>query len=121
MNRNKAAGTRWESAIVEFLRANGFPWAERRALAGALDRGDIVIGPGAPIVEAKNRKALDLANAVDEANAEAANAGAPFGVAVLKRRGKGSAGDGYAVMTLANCARLLREAGYGSPLEDADG
>jgi hypothetical protein len=116
MNRNKAAGTRWESAIVEFLRANGFPWAERRALAGALDRGDIVIGPGAPIVEAKNRKALDLAGAVDEANAEAANAGAPFGVGWLKRRGKGSAGDGYVVMDGHTFALLLRAAGWGEGL-----
>lgn len=113
MSANKARGTRWESAIVEFLRASGFPWADRVPLSGAKDRGDVTIGPGSPAIEAKSQARHSLAEWLTEAQAEAVNAGAPFGVAWIKRRGKGSAGDGYVVMDGATFTALLRAAGYG--------
>ena len=41
MNRSKAIGTRAETAVVNLARSLGFEDAERLALAGAEDRGDI--------------------------------------------------------------------------------
>jgi hypothetical protein len=41
MSKAKAKGTSAETAVVKFLIDNGFPYAERRALNGALDLGDI--------------------------------------------------------------------------------
>ena len=113
MTRNrasaKAAGTSWETAIVRALVAHGWPYAERRRLAGAHDKGDISGIPGL-VIEAKNTNRLELAAAVDEANVEALNAHAAIGVAWLKRKGKTSPLDGYVVMDGATFLRLLNEA-----------
>jgi hypothetical protein len=107
----RAKGTRWESAIVDFLRDNGAPHAERRSLNGAKDRGDIAGVPGV-VFEAKSAARLELAAWVDETQRERANDAAVYGVTIIKRRGKGSAGDGYAVLPFAALVALLREAGY---------
>lgn len=45
-NRPKAIGTAAETAVVRYLAAHGFPAAERRALHGATDLGDITGTPG---------------------------------------------------------------------------
>ena len=37
MSVQRAKGTRFESEIVEYLKANGFPYAERRAMRGNRD------------------------------------------------------------------------------------
>ena len=84
MSKQKAKGTRWESAIVAYLRDHGFPHAERRALT-----------------------------------TEGRNAHADVAAVWAHRRGKGSPGDAYVVMTGEQFVRLLRAAGYGSPLEDS--
>jgi hypothetical protein len=106
VNTSKRRGTAWESAVVTFLRGKGFDRVERRALAGAEDKGDLA---GLPcVVECKATNRLDLAGAVDEAEREAVNAGAPFGVAWLKRRGRASADGGYVVMSGETFAELLR-------------
>jgi hypothetical protein len=113
MSASKAKGTRHESAIVQFLREHGFTYADRVPLSGTKDRGDVTVGPGSPVIEAKNQARHSLAEWLDEANAEAVNARAPFGVVWAKRRGKGCVGDGYVVMDGHTFALLLREAGYG--------
>ena len=113
MSAGKQKGTRHESAIVAFLRAHGFTYADRVPLSGNRDRGDVTVGPGSPVIEAKNQNRHSLAEWLDEANVEAHNAGAPFGVVWAKRRGKGSPGDAYVVMDGNTFALLLREAGYG--------
>jgi hypothetical protein len=41
VSAGKAKGTRWESAVVTFLRSAGFGWADRVPLSGARDRGDV--------------------------------------------------------------------------------
>ncbi len=41
MSKSKQKGTAAETAVVKYLKANGFPKAERRALQGNLDKGDI--------------------------------------------------------------------------------
>jgi hypothetical protein len=85
-NKPKAIGTRGETAIVNVLRAHGFGGAERRALAGSNDLGDILICPGV-IAEVKWGKHAKTASLVDvsrwlrETERERANAGAHLGAA----------------------------------------
>jgi len=55
MSKAKAKGTSAETAVVKYLIDNGFPYAERRALNGALDLGDIT-GTPALAWEVKNHK-----------------------------------------------------------------
>lgn len=111
MSRNRAKGTAWESAIVRALIDNGWPHAERRALAGANDKGDIA-GIAGVVIEAKSVKAITLADFLDQAHTERDNAGASIGAAWIKRRGKTSAEHGYVVMDGATFMQLLKEAGY---------
>lgn len=119
MNAPKARGTRWESAIVAYLRDNGAPHAERRALNGSADRGDIAGIPGV-VIEGKCAKTTTLGAWVDEAEAERRNDGADVGVVWHHRRGKGSPADGYVTMTGATLVRLLQAAGYvPAPTEEA--
>lgn len=111
MSASKRKGTSWEAALVAYLREHGAPHAERRALGGAKDRGDIAGIPGV-VIEAKSAARLELAGWLAEAEAERANDGADLGVVWAKRKGKGSPADGYAVMDGATLVRLLRAAGY---------
>lgn len=111
MSAARRKGTAWESAVVDLLRASGWPHAERRAMNGALDKGDVNLGPGV-VIECKAHAAINLAAFLEEAKREAANANAQVGVAWVKRRGKASAADGYVVMDGATFMHLLKEAGY---------
>ena len=70
---------------------NRWPHAERRALNGNQDRGDIAGVPGC-VIEAKNAKTINLAGWLDEANLERDNDRADLGVVWFKRRGKVSPG-----------------------------
>ena len=111
MSRSRAKGTSWESKIVEFLQASGWPHAERRALQGAKDKGDISGLPGV-CIEAKNEKAITLATYIKEVEEEKINSGATVAFAWIKRRGKASAADGYVVMTGQQAVELLKAAGW---------
>jgi Holliday junction resolvase len=110
-NPSKQRGTSWESAIVAYLQGNGWPLAERRALAGGKDRGDVA-GVAGVCIEAKATRQLQLAAFMKETLAEQVNSGARVAVCWLKRRGKASPGDAYVVMTGAQLVELLQEAGY---------
>lgn len=46
MTRPKDIGTKFETQVVNYMRANGFGQAERRALRGRDDVGDILVCPG---------------------------------------------------------------------------
>ncbi len=111
MSASRRKGTSWESAIVAYLRESGAVHAERRALNGAKDRGDVAGVPGV-VIEAKSAARLDLAGWVGEANTERDNDGAELGVVWAKRRGKASAADGYVLMDGRTLVGLLRAAGY---------
>jgi hypothetical protein len=111
-NPSKRRGTAWESAIVSYLRLEGWPYAERRALSGSKDRGDIAGIPGL-VIEAKATKTAALGAYLDEANTEVLNDGAELGVVWLKRRGHVSPANGYVVMDGATFVGLLHSAGYG--------
>ena len=105
MNRPKAIGTRGESAVVRFLRTAGWPSAERRALHGAKDRGDITGCPGVcwsvkAGAYAKVASDLDVETWLDELDVQRQHAGAQVGILVLQRRGIGEANAGrwWAIM-----------------------
>lgn len=112
MSASKTKGTAWETAIVNYLRNHGAPHAERRALSGAKDKGDI-IGIPSVVIEAKNAARQDWSTWIDEAQTEAANV-APGTLAIVwaKRRGRSSPGHGYVMLTGAQLVQLLTEAGY---------
>lgn len=117
-NRNKRAGTEWESAIRDYLNRelgqvdeDGRFWdvldpynVKRQAQEGARDVGDLWAHPF--VLEAKNTKTAALPAFVRQAETEADNAGFPYGVAVVKQRGKGAA-HGHVVMSLETFAKVL--------------
>lgn len=111
MSATKAKGTRWESAIVAYLKTWSVEAAERRALNGSRDRGDIA-GIRKVVVEAKNARTMTLAAWMDEAVTEGRNDDAEVAVVWHHRRGKASPGDGYVTMTGETFMRLLVTAGY---------
>lgn len=147
--RPRDIGTAAETAVVRYLRENGFPGAERRAMRGGNDAGDIT---GTPLVAwevkagqaAKNASDGQAAEWLAETERERVNARADIGVLVLARAGIGPANAGlwWAVLTGASMYQLdgyeywpaeatvrvhlwavtrrLRVAGYGTPL-DGDG
>jgi hypothetical protein len=110
MSSQRKKGTAWESAWVAYLREHGAPHAERRALAGNVDRGDIAGVPGV-VLECKSG-AFHLAEWTAEAEQERINDGADFGIVLAKRAGKASPADGYAILTGAALVQLLQAAGY---------
>ena len=116
MSKAKAKGTVAESALVKFLVGQGFPGAERRALSGSNDMGDVT---GTPCLawEVKNHKSYSLSAWLKETAIEKDNAGADFGILVAKPNGIGMnhVGDWWAVMRVADIVDLLRAAGYGDP------
>ena len=105
-NKPKRLGTSIEVAVTSFLNEHGYPHAERRALAGSNDRGDIAGTPH--VFECKNLKTLDLAGGIDETKQEIANAKARFGFLIVKRRRKSTA-EAYAVMTLSQLCEMLQQ------------
>lgn len=114
VNRSKAKGTAWETAVTRWFRDNGWPHAERMPLHGAADKGDINLGPGV-VTECKHHKTFDLAAWMDEVDAEMHNSGADIGACVVRRPRRTDPGDAYVVLPLRVYALLLREAGRGTP------
>lgn len=106
-NPSKQKGTAFESLIVAYLQAKGFPNAERRTQHGNKDRGDIA-GVCSFAIEAKAVKEFTPAAFVDEAKVEAANAGVPYHLAVVKRRMK-PIEEAYALMTFGQAVALIAE------------
>ena len=141
MSRPRDIGTRAESAVVAVLRANGFATAERSALHGNRDQGDIT---GTPVCwEVKGGHAAEQASDsqvlawMAELDTECVHKGADLGVLVMKRKGVGHGnaerwwavmwlhdiGEAYGFphgplaaipvrMTLADACRVLRALGY---------
>lgn len=89
-------GTAAESAVVRTLCAHGFPNAERRALHGSTDLGDITGIPGV-VIEVKAGNAARIASDgqverwLAETERERRSAKADIGVLVLQRAGVGAA------------------------------
>lgn len=113
MSKARAKGTLGENGAVQVLIENGFRHAERRALAGVNDKGDIA-GVAGIVFEVKNHKTYKISEWMKETEIETKNASADFGILVVKPNGIGlsNAGKWWAVMTLEDMAQLLKKAGY---------
>jgi hypothetical protein len=96
---NKDKGTRAEGMVASYLKGTYWPFAERRALAGSFDKGDIT-GTPALVWEVKSATRLTVPAWLRETEVERVNAGADYGVLVIKPSGVGVANIGkfYALM-----------------------
>ncbi len=112
MSIQRTKGTMAESAVVAYLRGNGFIHAERRALKGSLDQGDVAGCPGLAIEVKYANSGLRLASWVAETEIERLNAKADHGVLVIKPPGLGakSTKHWFAVMQVQSFDRLVRQA-----------
>lgn len=99
VNKSKAKGTMAESAVVSFLRTQGFPYAERLALQGGKDRGDITGIPGI-CIEVKNENEYTFSSWMNECVVETENSRADFGMVMAKPRlvGTTRTAQWYAIM-----------------------
>lgn len=83
MSASRARGTAAETVVVRYLQ-NWWPAAERRALSGNKDKGDVAGIPGV-VIEVKAAQRLELAAWRRETWQEMENAGAKHCVLVVKR------------------------------------
>lgn len=111
MTRSKQKGTAAETAVVSFLRTVGFPYAERLALQGSKDRGDVTGIPGV-VVEVKNEQTYTMSSWLAEAAAETTNARADYGFVAAKPRlvGNTRVGDWMAIMRAVEFSSLRNNA-----------
>lgn len=114
MSRNKAKGTSAETAVVNYLIARGYVHAERRALAGVNDKGDVAGLPGV-CIEVKAHKTYSIPAWLKELAVEKVNAKATVGFLVVKPVGVGLTNTGawWAIMPLEQAVDLLDKAGAG--------
>ena len=114
MSRNKAKGTSAETAVVNYLIARGYIHAERRALAGVNDKGDVAGLPGV-CIEIKAHKTYSIPAWLKELAVEKVNSKAQVGILVVKPVGVGSTNTGawWAIMPLEQAVDLLDRSGAG--------
>jgi hypothetical protein len=105
----KRKGSQAERDVVAWLKANGFPYADRRVAGATLDKGDIsgVLGV---TIDIKNHARLDLAGWTAELEIEIKNDGAWTGAVLHKRKGKGDVGEWYATMPAKIWIELIKKA-----------
>jgi catechol 2,3-dioxygenase-like lactoylglutathione lyase family enzyme len=107
-NPQKAKGTRWETAVTDFLReVLGRHRVYKPRQEGFRDVGDIHAPPF--IIQAKDWRDVvgALREGLDGAEIQAGHAGLPFGAAVVKRVRK-PVGKAYFVLTLEDAAALMK-------------
>jgi hypothetical protein len=139
--RPKDIGTRYETACANYLVDNGWPYAERRALMGAGDQGDLTGTPGVAWSCKAGQaayKASDtlIARWMSELDAMRTRSRSDIGVLLLDRSGIGPkrVGETWALVPASTFTRLaiagqrpvrmhfaalalvLRANGYGEPL-----
>jgi hypothetical protein len=111
VSKSKQKGTNAETAVVKYLKANGFESVERRALQGSQDKGDIS-GIKNLVIEVKDHRTMILGQWMEELKVEIKNDAAKTGVVIHKRRGKGDVGEWYASMPVHIYLQLLKDLGY---------
>lgn len=108
-------GSAAERAVVAYLRANGFPSAERRLSGGPDDRGDIAeLGPGL-VLEVKDRQQAKPSVWADQLQGEMEAADADVGAVIWKRAGITDVSRWHAQLPVELLIQLLRDAGWGDP------
>ena len=118
----KIAGSRFERLIADYLAEHVDDRIDRRAKAGAKDRGDIggVRTPhgGRVVIEAKNVTRLALAQWIGEAEVERGNDDALVGLVIAKRHGVADPGAQYVHMTVRDLVALLTGTRPTEPTEE---
>lgn len=116
----KHRGYESQRFVADYLRANGFPWAEP---VGAGRSGSDITGTVGIDFEVKARRDLNIVGLMKQLNARAQEDRPLLGVGVIRPDGMGEATVAMwpAVLCLADLVALLRAAGYGSPVADAEG
>jgi len=107
-------GREAENFTAQFLSENGWPYAERKRLSGAKDRGDLTGTPGL-MWEVKylgRGVRARMAAWMKETKVQTENASADFGILVVKPPGFGQrqAGKFWAILAWDEWMRLLRQA-----------
>lgn len=123
VNRPKILGTAAETAVVSWLIDNGHPYAERRGLQGAKDKGDVTGIPGICIeVKVAGKRGLLLGSWLRETEVERVNANAVYGLLVAKPTGLGPkrTGKWLAAMYHDQWAMLVAAGGWPVPVLPED-
>lgn len=107
----KAAGTRFETSIAEYLAARVDDRIERRRQTGAKDRGDLsgirVLG-NRVVAELKDYGGRLMPGPwLCEADLERGNDDAAAGIVIAKRRGTTAPGEQFVIMTVADLVALI--------------
>lgn len=104
-NPQKAKGTRWETAVTNFLKDAGL-FAYKPRQEGFRDVGDIHVPPF--VLQAKDWRDVvsALREGTDGVQLQRLHAGLPFGAAVIKRARK-PVEDAYVVMRLGDLPALI--------------
>lgn len=110
-------GTSTERMVVDYLRTQGWPFAERRALSGRMDKGDVTGTPNL-VWEVKGAARLCIPEWLRETEVERRNAKADYGILVVKPKGYGAnrIHEWPAIVPLGMMTEMLRMMGYGGPL-----
>jgi len=110
MSKSKQKGTMAETAVAEFLKQT-WPAVERRTLGGKNDKGDIAGVPDC-VVEVKNQRTYKISEWLKETEVERINAGADYGILVIKPNGVGvsKTDQWWAVVSLATITELVEQA-----------
>ena len=107
----KAAGTRFERSIADYLAEHVSEFIDRRVKTGGRDKGDIsnvrTLTGDKVVLECKDVAKLNLGGWITEADIERGNDDALVGAVVHKRRGTADPGDQYVTMTLRDLVALL--------------
>lgn len=106
MSKQRALGTEFETATVNYLHANGFPAAVRTGSAAYGD-GDITGIPGI-VLENKNQARMDLSGWLNQAT-KSANRREKNEVPIVvhKRRGK-NVSQAYCTLSLESLVKLIK-------------
>jgi len=113
----KRRGRQSEHVVADYLRRNGFDFAEA---VGAGRPGTDVTGTPGIDWEVKARRGLNLAGLLRQLDERADQERLGVGVVRLDGQGPASIETWAAVLTLADLVALLRAAGYGTPLARPD-
>jgi len=106
-NPAKRKGSKAEADVVKWLKANGYPYADRRIAGAQLDKGDIS-GVNGVTIEVKDHVKLDLSAWVKELEVEINNDKAWTGTVLHKRKGKSNVDEWYCTMPASVWIKLIK-------------
>lgn len=108
----KAAGTKFERDVADYLNANWDDHIDRRVKTGAKDKGDIAnfrtTGNEKIVAECKNTSRLALPAWWREVEAEKHNDEADYGVIIHKRHGSADPAKQWVTLPLSEFLKLLK-------------